>query len=149
MQRVLFALLVMQRMNSTPFHFLKNCCIIVGVSSAVSCSNVIVQPADILPYKGDHMNYGQYETERRLKSLSSKTGKYTSRLVLIFSRHFYPCSFSGSCRSGCGFGMIKGIIDNVPLLWILMNIQPDRFATTVFDAEGNLYRNPCHQRFQP
>ena len=33
--------------------------------------------------------------------------------------------------------MIKGIIDNAPSVDI-MNIQPDRFATTVYDADGNL-----------
>lgn len=33
--------------------------------------------------------------------------------------------------------MLKGIIDNAPSVDI-MNIQPDRFATTVYDSEGNL-----------
>lgn len=40
------------------------------------------------------MNYGQYETERRLKSLSSKTGKYTSKLVFNIFKAFLSCSFS-------------------------------------------------------
>ena len=35
------------------------------------------------------MNYGQYETERRLKSLSSKTGKYTSKLVFNIFKAFF------------------------------------------------------------
>lgn len=84
------------------------------------------------------MNYGQYETERRLKSLSSKTGKYTSRLVFnIFKAFFILFLFLAVAGAAVGFGMIKGIIDNAPTVDI-MNIQPDRFATTVFDAEGNL-----------
>ena len=38
------------------------------------------------------MNYGQYETERRLKSLSSKTGKYTSRLAFNIFKAFFILS---------------------------------------------------------
>ena len=35
------------------------------------------------------MNYGKYETERRIKSLHSKSGKYASRLFLnIFKALF-------------------------------------------------------------
>ena len=33
--------------------------------------------------------------------------------------------------------MVKGIIDNAPSV-DLLNIQPDRFATTVYDSAGNL-----------
>ena len=84
------------------------------------------------------MNYGQYETERRLKSLSSKTGKYTSKLVFnIFKAFFILFLFLAVAGAAVGFGMIKGIIDNAPSVDI-MNIQPDRFATTVYDADGNL-----------
>ena len=84
------------------------------------------------------MNYGQYETERRLKSLSSKTGKYTSKLVFnIFKAFFILFLFLAVAGTAVGFGMIKGIIDNAPSVDI-MNIQPDRFATTVYDADGNL-----------
>ncbi len=36
-----------------------------------------------------------------------------------------------------GFGMVKGIIDNAPSVDIL-NIQPSRFATAVYDSAGNL-----------
>ena len=82
------------------------------------------------------MNYGQYETERRLKSLSSKTGKYTSRLAFnIFKAFFILFLFLAVAGAAVGFGMIKGIIDNAPSVDI-MNIQPDRFATTVYDADG-------------
>ena len=73
------------------------------------------------------MNYGQYETERRLKSLSSKTGKYTSKLVFnIFKAFFILFLFLAVAGAAVGFGMIKGIIDNAPSVDI-MNIQPDRF----------------------
>ena len=61
------------------------------------------------------MNYGQYETERRLKSLSSKTGKYTSKLVFnIFKAFFILFLFLAVAGAAVGFGMIKGIIDNAP-----------------------------------
>ena len=84
------------------------------------------------------MNYGKYETERRLKSLHSKSGKYASRLFLnIFKALFVLCLFLAVVGASIGFGMVKGIIDNAPSVDIL-NIQPDRFATTVYDAAGNL-----------
>lgn len=48
------------------------------------------------------------------------------------------CSYSVWWWGPCiGFGMVKGIIDNAPTVDIL-NIQPDRFATTIYDAKGNL-----------
>ena len=63
------------------------------------------------------MNYGQYETERRLKSLSSKTGKYTSKLVFnIFKAFFILFLFLAVAGAAVGFGMIKGIIDNAQAL---------------------------------
>lgn len=84
------------------------------------------------------MNYGKYETERRLKSLHSKSGKYASRLFLnIFKALFVLFLFLAVVGASIGFGMVKGIIDNAPSVDIL-NIQPDRFATTVYDAAGNL-----------
>ena len=53
------------------------------------------------------MNYGQYETERRLKSLSSKTGKYTSKLVFnIFKAFFILFLFLAVAGAAVGFGMI-------------------------------------------
>lgn len=84
------------------------------------------------------MNYGKNETERRLKSLHSKSGKYVSRLVLnILKCLFVLCLFLVVVGTAVGFGMVKGIIDNAPTV-NLMNIQPDRFATTVYDSKGNL-----------
>lgn len=84
------------------------------------------------------MNYGKHEAERRLKSLHSKSGKYASKLVLnIFKAFFILILFLAVVGVSIGFGMVKGIIDNAPSIDIL-NIQPDRFATTVFDSAGNL-----------
>lgn len=84
------------------------------------------------------MNYGQHEVERRLKSLHSKSGKYAQRLVLnVFKALFVLFLFLAVTGGAVGFGMLKGIIDNAPSVDI-MNIQPDRFATTVYDSEGNL-----------
>ena len=84
------------------------------------------------------MNYGKYETERRLKSLHSKSAKYTSKLFLnIFKALFVLFLFCVVVGASIGFGMVKGIIDNAPTVDIL-NIQPDRFATTIYDAKGNL-----------
>lgn len=84
------------------------------------------------------MNYGKNETERRLKSLHSKSGKYASRLFLnIFKSLFVLCLFLVVVGTAIGFGMVKGIIDNAPAVDI-MNIQPDRFATAIYDSKGNL-----------
>ena len=84
------------------------------------------------------MNYGKYEAERRLKSLHSKSGKYASRLLLnIFKALFFLFLFLAVVGASIGFGMVKGIIDNAPSVDIL-NIQPSRFATAVYDSAGNL-----------
>lgn len=84
------------------------------------------------------MNYGKYETERRLNALQSKSGKYASKLFLnVFKALFVLLLFLAVMGAAIGFGMVKGIIDNAPAVDI-MNIQPDRFATTVYDSAGNL-----------
>ncbi|MGN0372853.1 MAG: transglycosylase domain-containing protein [Enterocloster sp.] len=84
------------------------------------------------------MNYGTHEAERRLKSLNSKSAKYASKMFLsIFKAFFVLFLFLAIVGASIGFGMIKGIIDNAPSVDIL-NIQPDRFATTVYDCKGNL-----------
>ena len=84
------------------------------------------------------MNYGKYEAQRRLRSLQSKSGKYASRLFLnVFKAFFVLFLFLAAVGMSVGFGMVKGIIDNAPSVDI-MNIQPSRFATTVYDAKGNL-----------
>ena len=84
------------------------------------------------------MNYGTHESERRLKALQSKSAKYTSKLFFnIFKAFFVLFLFLAVAGTAIGFGMIKGIIDNAPSVDI-MNIQPDRSATTVYDADGNL-----------
>jgi len=84
------------------------------------------------------MNYGKHEAEHRLRSLHSKSGKYASKLILnVFKALFVLILFLAVVGVSIGFGMVKGIIDNAPSIDIL-NIQPDRFATTVYDSAGNL-----------
>lgn len=84
------------------------------------------------------MNYGKSEAERRLKSLHSKSAKYTSKLLLgVFKALFVLFLFCVVVGTSVGVGMVKGIIDNAPSVDIL-NIQPDRFATMVYDSKGNL-----------
>ena len=52
--------------------------------------------------KGESMNYGKYEAERRLKSLHSKSGKYASRLLLnIFKALFVLFLFLVSSYHSC------------------------------------------------
>lgn len=84
------------------------------------------------------MNYGTHESERRLRALQSKSAKYTSKLFLIIFKAFFVLFlFLAIAGTAIGFGMVKGIIDSAPSV-DLMNIQPDRFATTVYDIGGNL-----------
>ena len=84
------------------------------------------------------MNYGTHESERRLRALQSKTAKYTSKMFFnIFKAFFVLFLFLAIAGTAIDFGMVKGIIDSAPSV-DLMNIQPDRFATTVYDIGGNL-----------
>ena len=93
------------------------------------------------------MNYGKYETERRLKSLHSKSAKYTSKLFLnIFKALFVLFLFCVVVGASIGFGMVKGIIDNAPTVDIL-NIQP--VCHHHLRCKGQSDRYPGDQRFQP
>lgn len=84
------------------------------------------------------MNYGTYEARQKLKSLNSKKAKYTSRLFFtVFRAVFVLLLFCVVTGAGIGLGMVSGVIDNAPSVDIL-NIQPDRFATTIYDSQGNL-----------
>ena len=84
------------------------------------------------------MNYGKSATGKQLKSLSSRSAKYTSKLFLnIFKALFVLFLFCIIVTASVGFGMIKGIIDNAPNV-DLMNIQPAQFASTIYDSKGNL-----------
>lgn len=57
------------------------------------------------------MNYGKRETERRLKSLHSKSAKYTSKLFLnIFKALFVLFLFCMVVGASIGFGMVKGTL---------------------------------------
>ena len=69
------------------------------------------------------MNYGEYEIERRLRALRSKSGKYASKMALtIFKALFVLFLFFAVLGASVGFGMVKGIIDNAPSV-DLLNIQ--------------------------
>ncbi len=84
------------------------------------------------------MNYGNFEARQRLKSLNSKRAKYASKLFLSFSKALFVFFlFCAVTAASVGLGMVSGIIENAPSVDIL-NIQPDRFATTVYDSKGNL-----------
>lgn len=84
------------------------------------------------------MKYGTKDTEKHLKSLNSKSAKYASKLRFnVVKALFVLFLFLTVVGGSVGLGMIKGIIDNAPSV-DLLNIQPNRFATTVYDIEGNL-----------
>lgn len=87
---------------------------------------------------GDRMNYGKKNVERRLEELESIKTKCASKILLMFYKLLLvlaaPILVMGC---GAGAGIITGILDNAPAV-DLLNIQPDRFATTVYDSAGNV-----------
>lgn len=84
------------------------------------------------------MNYSKHNTEQRIKTSSSKRKKYANKFIVTFFKTLF-ISFLVLCLLGIsvGFGIIKGIIDNTPKINI-ESISPLGFATTVYDANGNI-----------
>lgn len=84
------------------------------------------------------MNYGKQATEKRIRSVNSKTRKYTSKVFLVFLKSvFVLCLFGCIVAASIGYGMIKGIIDNTPDVDI-STIVPNEYASTVYDSAGNV-----------
>lgn len=84
------------------------------------------------------MNYGKQATEKRIRSVNSKAGKYTSKVYLAFFKGVFAlCLFGCIVAAGIGYGMIKGIIDNTPDVDIA-SIVPKEYASTVYDSTGNV-----------
>lgn len=84
------------------------------------------------------MNYGKQATEKRIRSVNSKAGKYTSKVYLAFLKGVFAlCLFGCIVAAGIGYGMIKGIIDNTPDVDIA-SIVPKEYASTVYDSAGNV-----------
>lgn len=83
-------------------------------------------------------NYGRNETEKKIKSASSKAGKYTTRIFLTFVKTCLGlCLFCILVLCSIGVGMFRGILDSAPQLNV-DSIVPIGYATTVYDSAGNL-----------
>lgn len=83
-------------------------------------------------------NYGKNETEKKIKAVNSKAGKYTTRVCLTFMKTCLGlCLFSILILISIGVGMFRGIIDSAPALNV-DSIVPIGYATTVYDSAGNL-----------
>lgn len=84
------------------------------------------------------MNYGKKEVEKKLKSVNSKSKKYTTKVILTFFKTFLVLIlFACVVGAAVGFGAFRGVIDNAPDVDTL-NITPEGFATTVLDSHGNV-----------
>lgn len=84
------------------------------------------------------MKYGNEQTRRKLKSTKSKSGKYVTKLFITFFKTFFIVLILCVCLGlGAGIGIIKGIIDNAPDIDV-ESILPMGYATTVYDAQGNV-----------
>ena len=84
------------------------------------------------------MNYGKQATEKKIKAMSSKSGKYSTKIFLtIFKTCFILICFCVLVLGSIAFGMFKGIIDAAPDVNV-DSIVPIGYATTVYDSAGNL-----------
>ena len=84
------------------------------------------------------MNYGKTEVSRKLRRISSKTEKLTSRMFFLFVKLILVAVLlMAAFAASLGYGALKGIIDSAPEIDVA-SIEPSGYATMVYDREGNL-----------
>ena len=84
------------------------------------------------------MNYGKTEVSRKLRRISSKTEKLTSRMIFLFVKLILVAVLlMAAVAASLGYGALKGIIDSAPEIDVA-SIEPSGYATMVYDREGNL-----------
>ncbi len=84
------------------------------------------------------MNYGKTEVSRKLRRISSKTEKLTSRMIFLFVKLILVAVLlMAAFAASLGYGALKGIIDSAPEIDVA-SIEPSGYATMVYDREGNL-----------
>lgn len=84
------------------------------------------------------MNYGKQGTKDKIKSINSKSKKYTNRLLLVLVKSILVLFlFIGFVTAGAGFGSIKAILDEAPEI-TPTDVVPLGAATTVYDADNNV-----------
>lgn len=87
------------------------------------------------------VNYGNKETNRKIKQVKSNKKKYISKFLLSFFKTFLILLILAFFVSvGLFMGLVKGIIDNSPKI-SNSNISPLGFATTIYDSKGNIIDN--------
>lgn len=83
------------------------------------------------------MNFGYNQVVKKRKAYSSRTKKYTTRILInTFKFLLYLVVLLVVVVGFTGVGMIKGIIDNAPDVDAL-SVAPTGYSTTVFDSDGN------------
>ncbi len=84
------------------------------------------------------MNFGRDSIEKEIDSADSKRTKYLSKTVLtVVKVCLVICLFAGVFGTTVAIGAAKSIIDNAPEI-DMASIVPSGYATTVYDAAGNL-----------
>lgn len=84
------------------------------------------------------MNYGKNEVSRKLRHISSKTEKITSRMIFLFVKLILVIILLMMAFAvSLGYGALKGIIDSAPEIDVA-SIEPSGYATMVYDSKGNL-----------
>ncbi len=84
------------------------------------------------------MNLGRDSVDKEIEKADSKRTKYLSKTVLSAVKVLLvACLFVGVFGSAIALGAAKGILDNAPDI-DMASIVPSGFATTIYDAGGNL-----------
>ncbi len=84
------------------------------------------------------MNYGKNEVSRKLRHISSKTEKITSRMIFLFVKLILVIILLMMAFAvSLGYGAFKGMIDSAPEIDVA-SIEPSGYATMVYDSKGNL-----------
>ena len=77
------------------------------------------------------MNYGKTEVSRKLRRISSKTEKLTSRMIFLFVKLILVAVLlMAAFAASLGYGALKGIIDSAPEIDVA-SIEPSGYATIV------------------
>lgn len=82
------------------------------------------------------MGYSKQETIKKQKSLVSKSHRNKRKVLISIFKYFLVAivAIIIGC-AGAGFGMLKGILDNVPDI-DKISIQPKGFKTIIYDQSG-------------
>ncbi|MCI8513071.1 MAG: penicillin-binding protein [Lachnospiraceae bacterium] len=83
------------------------------------------------------MNYGSKGIRKQMRSVNSRVPKTKTKLALSVLKLFLVGLVSLGLVGACiGFGVFRGMLDNVPAIEDI-DVSPSGFFTTIYDASGN------------